>query len=159
VPDETYLTPANSTLAGNNNFYSSDVNVTPAEVMVIRKSKYEKKLGMWLAVSSHGISTPFFFESGLAINQAIFKEKCLKSRLLPFINKYHSDDKYVYWADSTASHYTESCCDFIVKNSINLVEKFENPANVPGCRPIERYWTIFKHKFYESDAKTPNLAK
>jgi hypothetical protein len=32
----------------------------------------------------------------------------------------------------------------LIAEKINFVEKFENPANIPECRPIEIFWSILK---------------
>ena len=38
--------------------------------------------------------------NALAINQDIYLEECLVKRLKPFIDKYHSDGKYLFWPDA-----------------------------------------------------------
>ena len=57
-------------------------------------------------------------------------------RLIPFIKKYHLNN------DFGTSHYAETVCDFMIVNKIQFVEKYENPANLPECRPIELFWAI-----------------
>jgi hypothetical protein len=47
----------------------------------------------------------------------------------------------------------------MIENSINFVEKYENPANVPECRPIERFWAIFKQKLYQGNTRAANLGE
>ena len=34
---------------------------------------------------------------------------------------------------------------------INHVDKVDNPANLPECRPIEDFWSILKGKVYENN--------
>ena len=67
-----------------------------------------------LAISSKGISNIFIVPSGQAVNQQIYKEECLKRRLIPFIQKYHQEDEFIFWADLASSHYAETICDFII---------------------------------------------
>ncbi len=59
----------------------------------------------------------------------------------------------------TSSHFAETCVDFMIENSINFIEKYENPANLPECRSIERFWAKFKEKLYEGDKKMQNLSE
>ena len=90
IDDESYFTLGHTSIVGNNYFYSSDVSQTPSNVKFARKSKYEEKLLVWLAMSRKGISRLFTIPSGLGINQEIYSEDCIHKRLIPFIKKYHS---------------------------------------------------------------------
>jgi len=161
VDDESYFTLSNSTIGGNDNFYSSDVLATPAEVKYSTQAKYEEKIMVWLALSKKGISDAYICPSGLAVNQVIYKEECLERRLIPFIETYHPQDKIIFWPDLASSHYAESVCDFMIESNISFVEKYENPANLPECRPIEQFWAILKRKVYANawKAKTTRQLK
>jgi len=60
LDDESYFTLSNSTLAGNDCYYSNDVASTPDEIKHKLKEKYESKGLVWIAISSQGVSQPFF---------------------------------------------------------------------------------------------------
>ena len=66
--------------------------------------KIEQKVMLYIAVSERGISKPYFKPSGLAINQEIYQNQCLKKILLPYVQKYFRDDNYVFWPDKASSH-------------------------------------------------------
>jgi hypothetical protein len=157
LDDESYFTLSHSSLSGNSFFYSSDVAKSTAKVKYVKKAKYEKKLLVWAAISSKGISKIFIVPSGQAVNQHIYKEECLQRRLIPFIKKYHQEDEFIFWPDLASSHYAETVCDFMIESKINFVEKYENPANLPECRPIEQFWAILKQKVYNGNWKAKNL--
>ena len=70
---------------------------------------------------------------------------------MPFINMYHSDDKYLFWPDLASSHYANSVINFFEEKKLKLVAKKDNPANVPECRPIEDFWSILKGIVYEGN--------
>jgi hypothetical protein len=89
LDDESYFTLSNSTLAGNDRFYSNNLQKTPLNVKNKFKAKFEEKILVWVAISPRGKSKALFFKSGLAINQSIYKEQCLDKGLLPFIKKYY----------------------------------------------------------------------
>ena len=108
-------------------------------------------------MSTRGISEPYIVKSGNAINQFIYRDECLSKRLLPFIKQFHSDDNYVFWPDLASSHYAEASLDFMIENSINHVDKFDNPANLPEARPIEDLWSILKGKVYENGWEAKSL--
>ena len=129
-------------------FYSSDVAKSTAKVKYVKKAKYEKNLLVWAAISSKGISKIFIVPSGQAFNQHIYKEECLQRRLIPFIKKYHQEDEFIFWPDLASPHYAETVCDFMIESKINFVEKYENPENLPECRPIEQFWAILKSIIY-----------
>ena len=112
---------------------------------------------VWAAISSKGISKIFIVPSGQAINQDIYKEEWLKRRLIPFIKKYHREDEFIFWPDLASSHYAETVWDFKIESKINFGEKYENPANLPECRPIEQFWAILKEKVYNGNWKAKNV--
>ena len=76
---------------------------------------------------------------------------------MPFIKKYHSDGKYVFWPDLTSSHYANTVLKFLNDNNVKFVQKADNPANVPKVRPIEEFWAHLKKKVYEGDWQAKNL--
>jgi transcriptional regulator with XRE-family HTH domain len=157
LDDESYFTLANTTLAGNDRFYSDDLSKTPDSIKNKYKSKYEQKTLVYIAISTRGVSAPIFFKTGLAVNQHIYRDECLKKRLIPFIHKYHRDGKYVFWPDLASSHYALSVQDYLRSENIRFVPKNLNPANVPKVRPIEDYWGILKQKVYENDWSAVNI--
>ena len=55
------------------------------------------------------------------------------------------------WPDLTSAHYAETVLDYLIENSINHVDKVDNPANLPECRPIEDFWSILKSKVYANN--------
>ena len=97
------------------------------------------------------------YSSFLQVKLSINKEECLQRRLIPFIKKYHQEDKFIFWPDLASSHYAETVCDFMIESKINFVEKYENPANLPECRPIEQFWAILKQKVYNGNWKAKNV--
>lgn len=157
LDDESYFTLANTTIDSNKCYYSSDRDQAPERVKYAKKAKYGQQLLVWIAMSPAGLTKPFISPSGLAINAEIYVNKCLKPFLLPFIRKHHSESKYVFWPDLASSHYAETTCDFLIEKNINFVEKFENPANLPEARPIERFWALLKAQVYKNDWKASNL--
>lgn len=159
LDDESYFTLSHSTMAGNDIFYSSDVSATHPNVKMKKKKKFEAKLLVWMAISKKGISEVFICPSGNAINQQIYKVQCLERRLLPFIQKHHSQDEIIFWPDLASSHYATSVCDFLMEQNVPFVEKYENPANLPECRPIEQLWSILKRKVYANAWQAQNLSQ
>jgi len=149
MDDESYFTLGHSTINGNDIFYTSNIDKASDKIKYKEKSKYEKKVLVWVAASVHGLSEPLITPSGLAINQYIYADECIRRRLLPFIRSNHSDNNYQFWPDLASSHYASSVQDFLRENNVNFVNKDDNPANLPEVRPIENFWSLLKAKVYE----------
>jgi hypothetical protein len=154
LDDESYFTLSNSTLAGNNCFYSDDVSTTPDEIKHNLKSKYEEKVLVWIAFSSKGFSKPFFVPSKQAINQDMYLDQCIKRRLIPFIKKH---PKHIFWPDLASSHYAKKVLKYLREQKVIFVEKADNPANVPEARPIEDFWGDLKRTVYRRNWSAKNV--
>ena len=112
---------------------------------------------MWIAICEKGLSKPYFVPSGLAINQYTYLDECIKKRLIPFIKEYHSDGQYVFWPDLATAHYATIVVEYLNEESVHFVQKQENPANLPECRPIENFWGILKGLVYEHNWQAKSL--
>ena len=159
LDDESYFTLSHSTINGNNNFYSSDVSLTPESEKFTKKSKHEPKLLVWVAMSPAGLSLPFIQPAGMAITSKLYVDKCLRPKLLPFIEAHHADGNYAFWPDLASSHYADNTLDFLLENGINHVDKNDNPANLPEVRPIEDFWSLLKGEVYKNGWKASNLTQ
>jgi hypothetical protein len=95
--------------------------------------------------------------SGLAVNQKIYLNECIKKRLLPFINQHHSDGQYIFWPDLASSYYAKTVVEYMRDKSVNFVEKAEHPPNMPEVRPIENFWGILKGLVYQNNWQAENL--
>jgi transposase len=85
IDDESYFTLSHSTVNGNNIFYTSDIKNTPPSAKFSSKTKFEKKVLVWLAIGPNGWSDPLIKESNFAINGTVYLEECIKKRLIPYI--------------------------------------------------------------------------
>ena len=157
LDDESYFTLTNSSVCGNDGFYSNNLQKTPASVKYRAKAKFEQKLLVWLCVSERGISKPFIAPSGLAINRHVYLEQCIKKRLVPFIEQHHSDGQYLFWPDLASCHYAGIVTDFFREKGIKFVEKSDNPPALPECRAIEDFWSILKQLVYANNWQAKNV--
>jgi transposase len=159
IDDESYFGLSNHSLPGNDGFYSSNLDVTPIEVQLKRKEKFPPKLLIWVAFSEKGISKPYIVPSGQAINQDVYINECLNSRLIPFINEHHKNDEVVFWPDLASSHYANKVQDFLKAQKIEYVPKVRNIANVPELRPIEDFWALIKRDVYAKNWQADGLVQ
>ena len=156
LDDESYFTLDHSSIVGNDVFYTSNIKDTPATVKFKQQSKYPEKVMVWLAASTKGISEIFITPSGMAVNSETYINNCLRPRLIPFINKHHSTTPYVFWPDLASSHYSKKTLAFLDDQNVTFVPKNLNPANLPECRPIERFWYQLKAEVYKEGWKADN---
>ncbi len=161
LDDEKYFTLSNTKTPGNKGYYTDNKSLAPANIRFNKKVKFPRKVMVWLAVSKKGVSKPYIQENGIAINADTYINKCLKPNWLPFISQYHKDDDYIFWPDLASSHYANKTVEWLTSKNINLVNKADNPPNVPKARPIEDLWAILSQKVYEKGwkAKTTSQLK
>lgn len=159
MDDESYFTLTNSSLAGNDIFYTKDIHSVPENVRYKKMAKFEKKVLVWLAISPKGVSEAHFQQSGLAINQHLYRDECLEKRLYKFIKTHHSEDNYVFWPDLASAHYAKTVVAWYNENNINFVPKMINPANLPEVRPIEDFWAYLKRMVYADNYQAKTVAE
>ena len=156
LDDEKYFSFGGDNMPGNAGFYTNDQDETPNNVKFKATSKFPKKILVWLALSSKGISQPFIGKcGGPAISKDVYISKCL-SKLIAFIDKYHKDEKIVFWPDLASSHYAKDTIEWLTAKNIPFVPKESNPPNIPKARPIEDFWSILANSVYDKgwEAKT-----
>ena len=144
-------------MPGNNIYYSDDPKNAPPDVKYKFKKKFEPKVMLYIAVSNKGVSEPYFRKSGLAVNQHVYKNDCLRSIFLPFIKKHHQNDDCVFWPDKASSHYAKSVVQFLNADNIPFVPKSRNPTNLPQCRPIEDFFGQLAQMVYKENWKAKNV--
>jgi hypothetical protein len=144
IDDEKYFTLSHST---NDRYFSSPTkSKTLEEVSHKYKMKFEPKIMFWIVR-----------KSGLAVNQNVYLEECIKKRLIPFINTYHSDNNYQFWSDKASAHYGSKVLGYLNEKNIKFVPKFRNPTNVPQCRPIEDFFGYLCGLVYEKGWRAQNI--
>jgi len=116
------------------------------EQKVKKKSKFPERILVWQAIDCFGnISEPFITKGFM--NHDIYKDECLKKRLLPFIRKHHNINDILFWPDVATSHYTKIVTSIMESQNLNFVLKASNALSVPLCSPIEKFWTICNAKY------------
>ena len=88
-----------------------------------------------------------------------YLRECLIKRLLPFINKYHSDKEVLFWPDLAPIHYANSVKEWLNDNSIGFVGRYENPPAVPQARPIEKYWNLCKQEYSRTTSEPKTIKR
>ena len=157
MDDEKYFSLSNVNMPGNAYYYTSDNTTAPPDIKYNKKSKYEPKIMIWLAMSSKGVSEPYIHRSKGAINADTYLNQCIKSKLIPFINKYHPTDDVIFWPDLAQAHYSTEVLVFLEASYVSVVPKAINPPNIPQGRPIEDFWGVLAQLVYEKNWETTTV--
>lgn len=161
MDDEKYFTFTNDNMPGNDGYYTANKKCVPEDVKFKCKLKFEKKILVWVVISEKGISRAVIRDStGPAINAEVYQRECLPI-VQQFVNKYHSDGKYIFWPDLASSHYATTTQNWLKGRGVHFVPKDANPPNVPKARPIEDFWAILSRYVYSDgwEAKSSQQLK
>ena len=156
MDDESYFPLKADYIPGNDIFYTKDKQKTPDHVKFAAQSKFPERLMVWIAVSEKGVSEPFYKPRNCAIDANLYQNECIKKKLVQFLNRFHQNDKIIFWPDLAACHYAKSTIALLNELEIPVVEKKINPPNVPQCRPIEKFWFTLKCAVYENGWEAQN---
>ncbi|KAL4482948.1 hypothetical protein ABPG74_018974 [Tetrahymena malaccensis] len=137
VDDTSYFTLSHGNINGNNSFTQT----------------------MFLKLLKNGISSPYFQESVLTVNQEIYLNQCIKKQLLSVIKKYHKDRDYIFLLNLASPYYARSVTNFLNEKQIQYFQKEDNQANVPECRIIEDFWSNLKGQIYQNNLAAQSLEK
>ena len=113
MDDETYITQNDEGKFSSRTFYAKDAHNTPEGIRTSGRTKFTFKVGLWYAMSIHGISDYYIWSLGIAIDAHKYKTNCLQQRLVPFIEKYYPDRNCIFWPDKASSHYAASVLSYL----------------------------------------------
>ena len=81
----------------------------------------------------------------MAVNTDIYINECLQPRLLPFINKHHSDISFQFVHDLAGDLPSKETIA-LMKENLAFGNNTTNHQNVPQDRLIENLWGILAQK-------------
>ena len=87
MDDESYFTLHHDSIPGNAGYFTFNKGSTPVTVKFHFKKKFEPKIMVWLAISTEGISEPFFCPRRGSLDGEMYREECVKRRLVPFLQE------------------------------------------------------------------------
>jgi hypothetical protein len=156
MDDETYVLQDSNQAPTQKHYYAKTKGGVADEFRFKGKQKFPTKYLVWQAIDSNGNTSDSFISEG-TMNSEIYLNECLKKRLLPFIKKYHSNGKILFWSDLSTSHYANIVLEWLNNEKIEYIEKKDNPPNVPQARPIEHFWAICKQEYAQRKNGAKNL--
>ena len=94
---------------------------------------------IWLTVSSKGVCESYIHRNNGSINADVYLNQCVKSKLIPFIKKHHTNDDIIFWPDLARAHYSKEVLIYFDEASVPIIPKTTNPPKVAQGRPIEDF--------------------
>ena len=156
IDDESYFTLKGDEVRGNDRVWTRDISTCPPEVRFKQKPKFAKKLLVHCAISPKGVSELSFVEGGYAINRHAYIQ-ILRSTVVPFIRRHHSNGRYYFWMDLASAHYANDTLAFLRQEGIRFVPKHANPPCVASLRPVEDFWAALKKAVYDEGWEASSL--
>ena len=107
MDDESYFTLDGNEWQGK--FFYDD-STTPVEnsVKYITKTKFPKKVMVWVTISQFGLSKAEFFRSGLGVTAEVYKTGCLP-KVSDFIREKHHGKNITFWPDLASESEPSKC--------------------------------------------------
>lgn len=159
MDDETYIDMNGCDFSGNKYYYESGLLPVDESVKFRAKTKFPQKVLIWMAISCKGHSSVYFrAQKEGAINGQIYRDECIKKRLIPFIKKNYPEEDYLFWPDLASSHYSNTVLELLEKKKVKFLPKDRNPPNVSQVRPIETFWANLKRRMFEDGFKPNSVA-
>ena len=156
MDDEKYFSFSGD-IASNRSYYTIDPSTAPSHIKFKRRIKFAPKLLVWMAVFLKWISSVYLHRSKTAIDTETYLNECIRKRLIPFIDRYHTGDSILFWPDLANAYYARKVQAFSTAHRINYVKRERNPPNVPQARPIETIWTRLEQRIYENNWEAQNI--
>lgn len=156
MDDETYVKMDFGQLPGQKFYMAMARGDVPNKYKFVFADKFAKKFLIWQAICSCGQKTQVFVTKE-SMNSKLYKEECLKKRILPFIKAHKGPVKF--WPDLATCHYSRETLQWYRDNRVDFIEKDLNPPNCPQFRPIEKYWAIVKRKLKKTGKVTRDAAE
>ena len=116
--NEKYFLLQDQSTTTNRGFYKSDKRTTAPQVKFKRTQKFEPKILVWIALSEKGISKPFFSKQKHAVIQTTYLNRCIITRLLPFIKSHHNKENVLFWPDLASSHHGRDVLQYLNQNDV-----------------------------------------
>ena len=102
MDDETYITQNDEGKFSSRTFYARDIQNTPDVIKTSGRTKFPFNVGLWYAMSVHGISDCYIWSQGMAIVAHKYKTHCFQQRLVPFIEKHYPLRNCIFSPDKEA---------------------------------------------------------
>ena len=156
MDDEKYFSLTGD-INSNRSYYTTGPSATPYNVKFKSRTKFEPKIMVWMAISQKGMSRVYVHRSKSAVGTETYLNECIRKRLVPFINKFHSNDSILFCPDLASAHYPQEVQTYLSDHGISYDQRRKNLPNVLQARPIEKIWSLLEQTIYANNWQAQNL--
>ena len=127
LDDETYVKRDPKAKYGQQYYHTTDDTNVPNAVKFTPQEKFGSKFLVWQAIDEFGnVSEPYVKIGTMKAEE--YLNECVIKRLVPFIQKYHSDHQVLFWPDLAAIHYANVVKEWLNSSGIEFYESRREPA-------------------------------
>jgi inhibitor of nuclear factor kappa-B kinase subunit alpha len=150
--DEKLFTIEQSHNHQNDRIWAIEV---PLQDKLVNRSQKPKSVMVWAGVTSNGKTPLIFVEEGVKINQKIYQEQILESKLLPWAQGHFKEENWAFQQDSAPAHKARITQDWISANFPDFISSQEWPPYSPDLNPLDyAIWGILESKACAKPHKT-----
>lgn len=126
----------------------------------LNSEKMKKGIMVWIAISSKGISKPYFIDQGAKINAKYYISKVLRPFFSKYAKKWYPDNIFTFHHDSAPSHTAKSTQKWLKDNNITYIKPSEWPPFSPDAAPLDFFfWGYLKSKVYKNETSSIDALK
>ena len=134
----------------NDRFYTTakKKSEVPEKRLLHETVAYPHKVMVSTAVSKLGKCSIIFVDSGIKVNQHVYK-KHLEKTLIPEMKKMSGRKGYIFQQDGATSHTAKSVIDYLEKAVPELLPPDYWPPSSPDLNPLDYgIWSVLKNNVY-----------
>lgn len=122
--------------------------------------KMKKGIMVWMAISSKGISKPYFIDQGAKINANYYISKVLRPFFSKYAEKWYPNKIFTFHHDSAPSHTAKATQKWLKDNNIAYIKPSEWSPFSPDAAPLDFFfWGYLKSKVYKHETSTIEALK
>lgn len=140
----------------NDKFYSAAQKKrdVPDSRLIRETVAFPQKVMVSAAVSKLGKTSIIFCESGMKVNQHVYK-KFLQKKLIPDMKKLGGRKGYSFQQDGATSHTAEMVVEYLETAVPDFIEPSYWPPSSPDLNPLDYgIWSILKKNVYSVKIKS-----
>lgn len=119
----------------------------PGASAIVTRSQKAASVMAWAGVTATGKTPLIFIESGVKINQEVYRKTILENVVLPWTKNHFGKAKWTFQQDSAPSHRAKATQEWCKTHFPHLITAGEWPPYSPDLNPLDySIWSILEAK-------------
>jgi transposase len=142
--DEKLFTIEQAYNSQNNRIWSKE---SPGTSAIISRTQKPASVMVWAGVTATGKTPLVFIDSGVKINQEVYRQMILKDVVHPWTKRHFGKIKWTLQQDSAPSHRAKATQQWCKQHFPNFISSEEWPPYSPDLNPLDySIWSILEAK-------------